>query len=189
MGYYGDFTFDLTIPAEKVEEAEKALFQSLIDSQCYKPEELEGRHFTLVFNDVWGEPLASEEKPVPLKALAALSARGQITIEGFVQKKWRDWEEPVIEALGPYVADGGTVRILGEEDEAPKEWVFQDGFAVDTYFVNIESGELDRLKSIEQRYTEAVNLLKEIRDGVTDTAEPAYYAKLVEFVGLPEGCA
>lgn len=184
MGYYGNFTFDLTIPADKVEEATKALVQSLIDSGS-KPEGLKSESFVSLFNAVWGEDLARMEKPVPLKALASLTEYGPITIEGFVSKKWWSWEEPIFEALGPYVADGGMVKILGEDDEAPKEWVFQDGYASEVYFVNIENYELDRLRSIEQRYTEAVNLLREIRDNSVGMA-PTLYERIVEFVGQPQ---
>ncbi|HUW11069.1 MAG TPA: hypothetical protein VM537_15165, partial [Anaerolineae bacterium] len=71
----------------------------------------------------WGEEMASEDVPNPLLALASGSARGDIYISGGVNRNWRDWEEPMMELLAPFIQAGGSVSIDGE-DSFRTNWVF-----------------------------------------------------------------
>lgn len=120
MGYEATFGFDLVIPAAEVEKMEHEYFRVYLedDDPGYKPGD-----FCKHFNDAWGDYLAEEDKPVPLMALASGTTRGAIHITGYAHKKWRDWEEPLLESIAPYIQAGGTVEILGE-DNYKTNWEF-----------------------------------------------------------------
>lgn len=113
MSYEATFDFDLCVPAAKVAAMEKEFFRVLREDD--EPEFTPGS-FCKEFNEHWGEGLAEEEDPAPLMALASESARGNIYISGVAYKKWRSWEESMMESIAEFIQDGGTVSIDGEDD-------------------------------------------------------------------------
>jgi hypothetical protein len=127
MGYYADFGFDMAIPAEKVEAAEKALIQHMEETGHWALTHAEEQTISFLFNESWGDNIAQEEKPNPLIALATLNSRGRVTFNEWTHKKWRSWEEDMLDVLAPFIEDGGTVTFKGEDYDCHEKWEFQDG--------------------------------------------------------------
>lgn len=184
MGYEATFGFDLIIPAEFVVQAEEALRAELTGGQIMPDSDrAEAAGFCEMFNDAWGETLAVEQKPQPLMSLATLAARGDITIDGYAYKKWRSWEEGTMDVLAPFITEGGTVDIEGEDGEASK-WEFVDGLRHDIELVRVAAPDLQRLEEIEKSHKQAVALLEEIRDSHT-CVSAELHDKIEALVGVP----
>jgi len=167
MGYHGEFGFNIVIPAKHVEEAEQVLYKQLglLDGQVETPKE---GGFCDVFNEHWGdtwsdEPYAEERKPSPLHALADGQFRGEITIFGHTTKKWRDWEQPLVEALAPYVEAGGTISVKGEDWECASIWAFDGKTVVVDEYTPTSTKELEELRAKAERLKEAEAMLGELR--------------------------
>lgn len=131
MGYQSDWIFDLRIPAHKVEEAEKVLYELMKHSDdSYNRgilEHVSPFNFCEAFNELWGEYLAEEEEATPLVAIASGSIRGDIVITDYCDKSWRDWEEPLLDKLAPFFVVGGTIEVKGEDYECSSIWEVDDG--------------------------------------------------------------
>lgn len=158
MGYQAGFEFDLVIPAEHVEAAEKAMIEVLKRdlTRCTK------RTFCQAFNEAWGEGLAEEATPTPLVALASGCVRGEITISGYCHKSWREWEEPMLDAIAPFVQKGGCVTVKGEDYDAPSEWRFDGRCRYTEDYENILTSERKELEAKAKRLEKAESLLRRL---------------------------
>jgi hypothetical protein len=161
MGYYADFEFDLVIPAEHVEAAEKAMIESLVEGKQLNVGECS--NICEAFNSCW-EHIAYEKEPVPLMALVSGTARGAVHIEGHAGKKWRDWEEPMLDAIAPFVKKGSTVTVKGEDFDAPSEWVFDGEVRYQEDYENIRCEERAELLAKAARLEKAEALLRRLHD-------------------------
>lgn len=160
MGYYGDFGFNFIIPADKVEAAEAKLREVALEECLITEEEAEGS-FADIWDVMWDDcDSAFEDSPSPLEALANGCARGQISVQGGVHKKWRSWEEPLFDSLGEFAV--GEISVKGEDCDTPTTWSYAgDGEwrLVDYQLVDIEAC---------RQYEKAVQLLQQIREGSSD---------------------
>ena len=165
MGYYASFDFNLTIRAENVAAAEKILFEHASNGFALEKRLREGR-FAEVFDDMWGEPLATEKEITPLQAVASGVMRGEVGIEGSCHKKWRSWEESLLEALAPFCEAEGWVVVRGEDDDCPQEWDIvagEDGnFLSYNYQEPIRMERRGELEAKEKSLEKAEDLLKDI---------------------------
>jgi len=171
MGYHADFDFDLTIPAEHVAKAELALYHSLSECRhesprdclgdCFDFEVIDGT-FCAKFDDEWGEALTEEEEISPLEALASGVTRGAIHITGWAGKKWGSWEEPLLDALAPFIENGGTVTVKGEDSDTPSEWYFDGNARHERHYGLILHDEENALLAKARRLEETEAILREI---------------------------
>jgi hypothetical protein len=151
MGYEATFSFDLTIPAKHVEAAEEIMTERA-DSYWMD----DGDDFCSMFRCAWGEDVVAEEKtPPPLAALASGEVRGNIEISGVAYRKWRSWEEPLLDTLAPYIQDGGSISVEGEDDYATT-WEFEGGVR----YID------DQIRVSDRHYKRLVELLTEARKQV-----------------------
>jgi len=190
MGYYADFSFSIVIPAKHVPAAERALVKSLKASGEWdfldKPKVIEGC-FCNVFDAVWSaewspEGILSEEAGVaPLKALAGGSMRGSISITGCVNKRWREWEEPLLDELAPFFEDGSTVTVKGEDSDTPDIWIFEGGVRNVEAMRLIRDSEEKTLRAKAERLETAEQLLRELREWNSWMVWPPIWGRLDEF--------
>lgn len=173
MGYHADFQFDIKIPAEKVEEAEQALadhfeIQEQIRRQRYEDRnalenyesDLPPRNIVQCFTELWNDIEAEEEKVAPLVALASGTVRGDVYISGYVNKKWRDWEEPMLEVIAPFVKAGSSITVKGEDDDCSCEWRFNGEAMIHAAYSAYEDSKIDALMT---KCNNALDILWELR--------------------------
>jgi hypothetical protein len=161
MGYEASFSFDLRISADKVEEMEQAYFKAQKKTD-YRPGD-----FCEHFNSEWGDGLAHEEAPVPLEALASGSTRGNILIIYSTFKKWRSWEEPMMESIAEFVDAGGSVEIHGE-DAYKTNWCFDGECMTVEDEESIRCWRLRELEAKEKELEELKLFLESVRDWKKD---------------------
>jgi hypothetical protein len=170
MGYQADFGFDITILAKHVEAAEVVAREHLRKEFGNQVTE-DGKDISNVFRYAWGQDLeVHEESPAPLLALASGSTRGDIRISGYVNKKWRDWEEPLMDELAPFIEAGGIIRIDGEDDYRGG-WSFDGKTSNEWSEVYIDTADLKKLEE-QAKELEIVKARLHVAEALLREAKP-----------------
>jgi hypothetical protein len=145
MGYYGTFTFDLTIPSKHLVAAQKSLVDNdLIVVNEDRLDEALGE---------WLDAVTPFYKEVsPLEQLARVKdggeARGDLCIQGTTHQKWSDDMDMIPAYLGPYLTRDSTVHIRGEEGEQGF-YRFETGQLVEDWGVMLFGWEKKALEGAE----------------------------------------
>ena len=170
MGYNAEWSFNIEIPAAKVAEATLTAAKA-IDRHTYDDDDNEIVTETLVelFEQVFGcDCDAFFEEQTPLQQLADAAnpeqTVGAFKVEGYAHGKWRDDEEPMLEAIAPYVKAGSTVHVRGEDYDCPDEWVYTDGKLDKSGSVVIRRRRHEELEAKEKKLDKLLPLVTEYLD-------------------------
>jgi len=184
MGYDADFSFDFTIPSAKVDQAEKALLAHIANSsKSDNPNydnldwiltETDSKTLAALFNAAWHADVAFEQEIAPLVALATLSTRGDIVFSDYVSKSWREYEEPILDVLAPFVEDGGTVRYKGEDFDCEQVWTFKDGVR------RAPINDVFDKATVEETLAKLKRALSLLTDAVTFCGEDSALTKMIQ---------
>lgn len=167
MGYYGDFSFSVVIPANKIQGAERALAESSDFGKEFK-ETFYGDIVSFL-KEYWIDLGADEiffEREVPaLTALARavvddVDARGALTIEGYTHQKWRSWAEDMFDLLAPFIQADSLVEITGEEGERVR-WEFDGKERIEDGAEVLFSDALNPLRDAERALAQIALYIEE----------------------------
>ena len=106
-----------------------------------------------------------------------------ITVSGLISKKWRDWEESLLDVLAPFVKDGGRVVVKGEDYDCATEWRFHEGVRHVEEFAPVSCSELAELQAKALRCDEAIELLRLVHKSLDDTGQ--FQSKVDAFLNPP----